>query len=90
MMITRSAHESSQKYNENNNADTILSARLYEYQKPLVIDRIPKHTVTRGEEVLVKVGGAGLCHSDLHLINGKWKDAIPLHLPQTPGHEVSG
>jgi propanol-preferring alcohol dehydrogenase len=90
MMTTRSAHESSQKYNENNNADTILSARLYEYQKPLVIDKIPKPTVTRGEQVLVKVGGAGLCHSDLHLINGEWKDVIPLHLPQTPGHEVSG
>src|SRR5581483_9575371 len=33
---------------------------------------------------------AGLCHSDLHLISGEWKDAIPIPLPKTPGHEVAG
>jgi propanol-preferring alcohol dehydrogenase len=36
------------------------------------------------------VGAAGLCHSDLHLINGEWKDVLPLKLPKTPGHEIAG
>ena len=36
-MTTRTAHESSQKYNENNDADTILSARLYEYQTVIAL-----------------------------------------------------
>jgi D-arabinose 1-dehydrogenase-like Zn-dependent alcohol dehydrogenase len=31
-----------------------------------------------------------LCHSDIHLINGEWKDLIPLNLPKTPRHEVAG
>lgn len=62
---------------------------MHEYQKPLVVENIPR-PITRGEGVLVRVGGAGLCHSDLHLISGEWKDAIPLVLPMTPGHEVSG
>jgi propanol-preferring alcohol dehydrogenase len=40
--------------------------------------------------VVVKVGAAGLCHSDLHLINGDWQKSMPLNLPKTPGHEIAG
>jgi propanol-preferring alcohol dehydrogenase len=72
------------------NNETMLSARIHEYQKPLMIDNIPKPKVAYGEEVLIKVGAAGLCHSDLHLINGEWKEVLPLKLPMTPGHEVAG
>ncbi|AIF82965.1 Zn-dependent alcohol dehydrogenase [Candidatus Nitrososphaera evergladensis SR1] len=68
---------------------TMLSARLHEYQKPLIVENV-KVPNALGEGVVVKVGGAGLCHSDLHLINGEWKNAIPLALPKTPGHEVAG
>ena len=70
--------------------ETMLSARIHEYQKPLVVESIPKPSGVRGEAVLVKVGAAGLCHSDLHLMNGEWKDAIPLALPKVPGHENAG
>jgi alcohol dehydrogenase, propanol-preferring len=45
--------------------------------------------LTTGEQVLVKVAAAGVCHSDLHLINGEWKDVLPIPLPITPGHEVA-
>lgn len=69
--------------------EVMISARVHGYQKPLVVENVPR-SHARGEEVLVKVGGAGLCHSDLHLISGEWKDAIPLALPMTPGHEVAG
>ncbi|HZA69387.1 MAG TPA: alcohol dehydrogenase catalytic domain-containing protein [Nitrososphaeraceae archaeon] len=65
----------------------MLSARIHNYQEPLAIDNTSKPKV-HGEEVLVRVGAAGLCHSDLHLINGEWKDVLPLKLPKTPGHEV--
>ncbi|MGN6742109.1 MAG: zinc-binding dehydrogenase, partial [Amnibacterium sp.] len=37
-------------------------------------------------EVLVKVAAAGVCHSDLHTING----TIPKPLPIVPGHEGAG
>ena len=72
------------------NIETMLSARIHEYQEPLAIDTVSKPKVAHGEEVLVRVGAAGLCHSDLHLINGEWKDVLPLKLPKTPGHEVAG
>jgi propanol-preferring alcohol dehydrogenase len=69
---------------------SILAARIHEYKKPLLLDNIAKPSITEDEEVLVKVAATGLCHSDLHLINGEWKDLIPLNLPKTPGHEVAG
>ena len=78
------------KDQKNKDTTTILSARIHEYQKPLSIDYIAKPRISAGEQVLLKVAAAGLCHSDLHLINGDWKDIIPIRLPITPGHEVAG
>jgi propanol-preferring alcohol dehydrogenase len=78
-----------EKTDKNKDANTIRSARIHEYQKPLFLDNTPKPRICTGEQVLVKVA-AGLCHSDLHLINGQWKDIIPIQLPITPGHEVAG
>jgi propanol-preferring alcohol dehydrogenase len=40
-------------------------------------------------EVLVKVGGAGLCHSDLHIMEYP-AGALPYNLPFTLGHENAG
>jgi NADPH:quinone reductase-like Zn-dependent oxidoreductase len=74
----------------NDKEDTILSARIHKYQNPLTIEKIAKPTITSGQEVLVKVAASGLCHSDLHLISGEWKDVLPIPLPITPGHEVAG
>ena len=40
-------------------------------------------------QVLVKVEGAGLCHSDLHVL--EWAEGtFPWQLPMTLGHEVAG
>lgn len=40
-------------------------------------------------EVLVKIGGAGACHSDLHLMD--WPEGqMPWKLPFTLGHENAG
>ena len=37
-------------------------------------------------EVMVKIGGAGLCHSDLSILNGDRQRGLPMVL----GHEGSG
>jgi propanol-preferring alcohol dehydrogenase len=52
-------------------------------QPPVLADTAPP--VPRGEEVLVRVTAAGLCHSDLHVI-----DASPFPAPFTLGHEIAG
>lgn len=66
------------------------SARIHNYGKPLVIEDIPPPRLSHGHQVIVKVEACGLCHSDIHLINGDWKKSVPLSLPITPGHEIVG
>lgn len=58
------------------------------FGKPLLLTEVP--TPSPGpSEVLIRVSGCGVCHSDLHLIDGDWKDwGTPL--PIVPGHEVTG
>ncbi|WP_413104325.1 NAD(P)-dependent alcohol dehydrogenase [Streptomyces sp. Inha503] len=45
--------------------------------------------VPHGTEVLVRVEAAGLCRSDLHVIDAP-PGALPYRLPFTLGHEVAG
>lgn len=58
------------------------------FGRPLALSELPT-PVPGPREVLVRVAGCGVCHSDLHLIDGDWKDwGTPL--PIVPGHEVTG
>ncbi|MCX7623968.1 MAG: zinc-binding dehydrogenase [Thermomicrobium sp.] len=41
-------------------------------------------------EVLLRVLAAGLCHSDLHIVDGELGDDYRLPLPVTLGHEICG
>jgi len=41
-------------------------------------------------EVVIKVGGAGACHSDLHLMHDFQPGAVPWSPPFTLGHENAG
>lgn len=63
------------------------AARLHEYGKPLVLEEVPAPDPGHGE-VVVKVEGAGFCHSDLHVIDGEIR--ILPRLPLTLGHENAG
>lgn len=61
------------------------AAVLYEVNKPLVIEKIEIDEPGPGF-VLVKTAATGICHSDLHQIEGTW----PVDLPVVLGHEASG
>ena len=61
------------------------AAVLYETNTPLVVDDVELEGPKQGE-VLVKVAAAGVCHSDLSFIEGKWR----IHLPIVMGHEGAG
>lgn len=63
------------------------AARLHEYGKPLQIDDVPRPTPGPGQ-VVIRVDGAGFCHSDLHIIGGEIQ--ILPHLPHILGHENAG
>lgn len=38
-------------------------------------------------EVLIEISHCGICHSDVHLLDGDWGDG---HFPLVPGHEIVG
>lgn len=58
------------------------------FGKPLVLTEVPVPSPSP-RDVLIRVSGCGVCHSDLHLVDGDWKDwGTPL--PIVPGHEVTG
>ncbi len=59
--------------------------------KPLKLAEINKHEIQRPNEILLKIEACGVCHSQLHGIEGDWKDiGIPPTLPTVPGHELVG
>jgi S-(hydroxymethyl)glutathione dehydrogenase/alcohol dehydrogenase len=49
------------------------------------VEEIPRPRPLAGE-VLVRVHGCGVCHSDLHVIKGE----VPFPLPCVLGHEIAG
>jgi len=58
---------------------------------PLKLTEIDRHEIQRPNELLIKIEACGVCHSQLHGIEGDWKDlGIPPMLPTVPGHEVVG
>src|SRR4051794_41561231 len=62
--------------------------RLTAWEHPAELVDLPVPEPASGE-VLVRVAGAGLCHSDLHLMH--WPGgALAYDLPFTLGHEVAG
>jgi NDMA-dependent alcohol dehydrogenase len=63
----------------------ITAAVLYDVNKPYSIEPVELDPPKRGE-VLVKVGAAGICRSDLHFAKGEATIALPAVL----GHEGSG
>ena len=58
---------------------------------PLRLTEVDRHEIRRPRDLLVKIEACGVCHSQLHAIEGDWKDyGIPPQLPTVPGHEVVG
>src|SRR5271157_5975891 len=64
------------------------AVRFYGSSKPLALEEIEKPTASQ-KEVVVKVKAAGICHTDLHFLDGTltpWKGTLPMTL----GHEIAG
>ena len=61
------------------------------YAAPSADAPLEPTTITRREvgphDVLIEIAYAGICHSDIHTVNGDWG---PQHYPLVPGHEIVG
>jgi alcohol dehydrogenase, propanol-preferring len=63
------------------------AAVLHSFDKPLIIEDVPKPKADSGE-VVVKIETCGLCHFDIHAAHGDWP--FKPKLPLIPGHEAVG
>lgn len=63
------------------------AAVLRRFGEPLVIERLAMPE-PGPDQVLIRVRACGVCHSDLHAVDGDWRPQ-PV-LPLTPGHEATG
>ncbi|MDT7715346.1 MAG: NAD+-dependent secondary alcohol dehydrogenase Adh1 [Pseudonocardiales bacterium] len=66
------------------------AVRLHEYHHQPVVEQAPEPTISGPLDVIVKIGGAGVCRTDLHIIEGQWAQAMAPTLPYTIGHENAG
>src|SRR5213082_2910466 len=67
-----------------------MKAALMEgYHQPLELVDRPKPEPSAHTDVVVKVGGAGVCATDLHAIEGLMEPA-GVSLPRVLGHENAG
>ncbi|MGU3497368.1 NAD(P)-dependent alcohol dehydrogenase [Mycobacterium sp. C31M] len=65
------------------------AARMYGYHQPLRLEEVDVPQIGP-EEILVKVGGAGMCRTDYQLIDGYFDRGLAMDYPITPGHEIAG
>ena len=67
---------------------TMRAVRLTAWGRPPELVEVPV-PVPRAREILLRVDAAGLCHSDLHIMDAA-EGTHPYELPFTLGHEIVG
>ena len=65
------------------------AVRLRAFGEAPVVEHVPEPTLTGPLDIVVRVGGAGLCRTDLHVLDGAFKD-LCLPPPFVMGHETAG
>src|ERR1700761_6263791 len=66
------------------------AARLHAYHEPLKLESVDEPRADGPFDVIVRIGAAGLCRTDLHIQEGQWAEKSGVALPYTPGHENAG
>src|SRR3954449_12891398 len=66
------------------------AARLHNYHEALKVEEIDEPKLLGPLDVIVKIGAAGLCRTDLHIQEGQWAEKSGVVLPYVPGHENAG
>jgi len=69
------------------------AARLHAYDQELSFDEVDEPQITGPHDVIVRMGAAGLCRTDIHIRDGDWRvaqEGAGLQFPYIPGHENAG
>ena len=62
------------------------AVRVHEYDRAPTLDEVADPVINGPHDVIIKVEGAGVCRTDLHIVEGQWRDKSGVQLPYTIGH----
>jgi NAD+-dependent secondary alcohol dehydrogenase Adh1 len=68
----------------------VKAVRVHDYHADPKIDDVPEPELQSPLDVIIKIGGAGVCRTDLHILEGQWAAAMNPQLPYVIGHENAG
>ncbi|SFW80093.1 NAD(P)-dependent alcohol dehydrogenase [Amycolatopsis australiensis] len=60
------------------------------YHRNLELREVAEPEISGPLDVVVRVGAAGVCRTDLHILEGQWAEKSGVTLPYTIGHENAG
>ena len=72
------------------------AAVLHQYDEKIAnpslvqFEEVPNPKIEKTSDVIVKIGGAGVCRTDLHIVEGLWRPKVQVTLPYIMGHENAG
>ena len=64
--------------------ETLQSEEFVRYED------VPDPKIEQPTDVIVRIGGAGVCRTDLHIVEGIWRSKVDVKLPYIMGHENAG
>ncbi len=64
--------------------ETLSGVEFVRYQD------VPDPRIDKPTDVIVRIGGAGVCRTDLHVVEGIWRSKVDVELPYIMGHENAG
>src|SRR6202040_1102942 len=59
-------------------------------QEVVTLEEVEEPHLEKSTDVIVRIGGAGVCRTDLHVIEGIWRQKVDVKLPYVMGHENAG
>ncbi|WAL68073.1 NAD(P)-dependent alcohol dehydrogenase [Amycolatopsis cynarae] len=66
------------------------AAQVTGYHRNLELRDVEEPKISGPLDVVVRVGAAGVCRTDLHILEGQWAEKSGVTLPYTIGHENAG
>jgi NAD+-dependent secondary alcohol dehydrogenase Adh1 len=70
------------------------AAVLHEFDEKLTAKEFVRYgdvtdpKISRPTDVIVRIGGAGVCRTDLHIVEGIWRSKVDVRLPYIMGTKM--
>jgi NAD+-dependent secondary alcohol dehydrogenase Adh1 len=68
----------------------LKAVQVVGYGEKLRMTDVAEPEITGPYDVIVRIGGAGVCRTDIHILEGQWAEKSGVRLPYTIGHENAG